>query len=115
MQHIFSSLVEMTAFNVISYQTIIMWAIAFTLLYLGIKKQYEPLLLVPIGFGVLLANFPGAEMGIVDASNIDLGDGRYKNLFEIAHEYGILNFLYYSLIKTFLKNLCKNHKSKLFV
>ncbi len=58
------------------------------------------MLLIPIGFGVLLANFPGAEMGIVDASNIDLGNGRYKNLFEIANEYGILNFLYYSLIKT---------------
>lgn len=100
MHNIFSSLVEMTAFNVISYQTVIMWIIAFVLLFLGIKKQYEPLLLVPIGFGVLLANFPGAEMGIVDASNIDLGNGRYKNLFEIASEYGILNFLYYSLIKT---------------
>jgi oxaloacetate decarboxylase beta subunit len=100
MQDIFSSLFEMTAFGTISYQTVIMWLIAFVLLYLGIKKKYEPLLLVPIGFGVLVANFPGAEMGIVDASNIELGDGRYKNLFEIAHEYGILNFLYYSLIKT---------------
>jgi carboxybiotin decarboxylase len=100
MQHIFSGLVEMTAFNVISYQTVIMWIIAFVLLYLGIKKQYEPLLLIPIGFGVLVANFPGAEMGVVDASNIDLGNGQYKNLIEIASEYGILNFLYYSLIKT---------------
>lgn len=100
MQHIFSGLVEMTAFNVISYQTVIMWVIAFVLLYLGIKKQYEPLLLIPIGFGVLVANFPGAEMGVVDASNIDMGNGQYKNLIEIASEYGILNFLYYSLIKT---------------
>ncbi|MBW6535976.1 MAG: sodium ion-translocating decarboxylase subunit beta [Mariniphaga sp.] len=90
----------MTALGAISYKTVIMWIIAFVLLYLGIKKKYEPLLLVPIGFGVLVANFPGAEMGIVDASNIELGDGRYKNLFEIAHEYGILNFLYFSLIKT---------------
>ncbi len=100
MQDIFSNLFNMTAFGAIDYQTVIMWIISFVLLYLGIKKGYEPLLLIPIGFGVLLANFPGAEMGIVDASNIDLGDGRYKNLFEIANEYGILNFLYYSLIKT---------------
>ena len=100
MQDIFSNLFEMTAFGAINYQTVIMWIIAFVLLYLGIKKKYEPLLLVPIGFGVLVANFPGAEMGIVDASLIELGDGRYKNLFEIAHEYGILNFLYFSLIKT---------------
>lgn len=100
MQDIFSSLFEMTAFGMINYQTVIMWIIAFVLLYLGIAKKYEPLLLVPIGFGVLVANFPGGEMGIVDAANIELGDGRYKNLFEIASEYGILNFLYYSLIKT---------------
>ena len=100
MQDIFSNLFEMTALGGINYLTVIMWIIAFVLLYLGIKKKYEPLLLVPIGFGVLLANFPGAEMGIVDAAYIELGDGRYKNLFEIASEYGILNFLYYSLIKT---------------
>ena len=100
MQDIFSRLFNMTAFGSITYETVIMWIIAFVLLYLGIKKKYEPLLLIPIGFGVLVANFPGAEMGIVDASNIDLGNGRYKNLFEIASEYGILNFLYYSLIKT---------------
>ncbi len=100
MQDIFSNLFNMTAFGAIDYQTVIMWIISFVLLFLGIKKGYEPLLLIPIGFGVLLANFPGAEMGIVDAANIDLGNGRYKNLFEIANEYGILNFLYYSLIKT---------------
>lgn len=100
MQDIFSNLFEMTAFGAINYKTVIMWIIAFVLLYLGIKKKYEPLLLVPIGFGVLVANFPGAEMGIVDSANVELGDGRYMNLIEIASEYGILNFLYYSLIKT---------------
>ena len=39
-------------------------------------------------------------MGIVPAEFIQLDGDRYKNLFEIAHEYGILNYLYYSLIKT---------------
>ncbi|MBN2485114.1 MAG: sodium ion-translocating decarboxylase subunit beta [Bacteroidales bacterium] len=100
MHDIFQKLFEMTAFGTITYKTVLMWAISFVLLYLGIKKKYEPLLLVPIGFGVLLANFPGAGMGIVPAEYIELGNDRYKNLFEIAHEYGILNFLYYSLIKT---------------
>lgn len=100
MQDILSRLFEMTAFGGITYKTVIMWAIAFLLLYLGIKKGYEPLLLIPIAFGVLVANFPFAEMGIVPAENIELADHRYKNLFEIAHDYGILNFLYYSLIKT---------------
>ncbi len=41
---------------------VIMLAIASTLLYLGIKKGYEPLLLVPIGFGAILVNIPLADM-----------------------------------------------------
>ena len=90
----------MTAFGEITLQTVLMWLIGSTLLFLGIKKGYEPLLLIPIGFGVLLANFPGAEMGIVNPELIEVGDGRYKNLFEIAHDHGIMNYLYYSLIKT---------------
>ena len=39
-------------------------------------------------------------MGIVNPELIEVGDGRYKNLFEIAHDHGIMNYLYYSLIKT---------------
>jgi len=97
---ILSELFKMTALGVITCQTILMWAIAFVLLYLGIKKGYEPLLLIPIASGVLFANFPGVQMGIVDARLIQLDEHHYMNLFEIAHEYGIMNYLYYSLIKT---------------
>ena len=97
---ILSELFNMTALGNITWQTLIMWAISFVLLYLGIKKKYEPLLLVPIAFGVLLANFPGGQMGIVDPELIQLDDHRYMNLIEIAQEYGIMNYLYYSLIKT---------------
>ncbi len=39
-------------------QSVIMIAVACVLLYLGIAKDYEPLLLVPIGAGCLLANLP---------------------------------------------------------
>ena len=100
MNEIFSNPVEMTAFGSISWGTVLMWIISFVLLYLGIKKQYEPLLLVPIGFGVLLANLPLAGLGIVDNSLIQSPDGSYMNLLDIASEYGIMNFLYYALIKT---------------
>ena len=100
MNEIFSNLAAMTAFGSITWGTLLMWAIAFVLLYLGIKKQYEPLLLVPIGFGVLLANLPMAELGIVDNSLIQSPDGSYMNLLDIASQYGIMNFLYYALIKT---------------
>lgn len=97
---ILKELFNMTALGDITGATILMWLIAFGLLYLGIKKGYEPLLLIPIAFGVLLANFPGGEMGIVSAENIQIDEHHYKNLFEIAHEFGIMNYLYYSLIKT---------------
>jgi oxaloacetate decarboxylase beta subunit len=40
-----------------------MFAIAGVLIYLAIAKEYEPLLLIPIGFGAILANLPLAQMG----------------------------------------------------
>ena len=69
MEDILERLYDMTAFSNIAEDPrfLIMYAIAFVLLYLGIKKQYEPLLLVPIAFGVLLANFPGGDMGVIQA------------------------------------------------
>ncbi len=109
MNEIFENLYDMTAFsNIIADpQFLIMYAIAFVLLYLGIKKQYEPLLLVPIAFGVLLANFPGGEMGVIqaDENGMIMINGVMKNIWEmplhdIAHELGLMNFIYYMLIKT---------------
>lgn len=100
MNEIFASLTEMMAFGMIGWETILMWVLAFALLYLGIVKQYEPLLLVPIGFGVLLANLPGAGLGIVDDALVHNMDGSYMSLLDIANEHGIMNFLYYALIKT---------------
>ncbi len=80
--------------------TLLMLVIGGLLLYLGIKKKYEPLLLIPIAFGLILANLPGGGMSVVPAEFIELDGHRYKNLFEIANDHGIMNFLYYSLIKT---------------
>ena len=109
MEDIFERLYDMTAFsNIIAEpQFLIMYAIAFILLYLGIKKKYEPLLLIPIAFGVLLANFPGGEMGVVqaDENGMVMVDGALKNIWEmplheIAHDLGLMNFIYYMLIKT---------------
>ena len=44
------------------WQNLVMIAIACVLLYLGIVKKFEPLLLVPIAIGMLVANLPGAGM-----------------------------------------------------
>ena len=72
---------------------IIMILIGCILLFLGISKKYEPLLLVPIGFGIIIANIPNSNLGVVPV------DPSYS-LIQIANEYGIINLLYYSLIKT---------------
>ena len=42
-----------------NWKMLIMWAIGGVLIYLAIKKQMEPTLLLPIGFGAILMNFPG--------------------------------------------------------
>ena len=42
----------------ITWQHIVMWMLGFLLIYLAVAKQYEPLLLVPIGFGSIMANIP---------------------------------------------------------
>ena len=109
MEDIFGKLYDMTAFsNIAAHPSfLIMYALAFVLLYLGIKKHYEPLLLIPIAFGVLIANFPGGEMGVIQADSNGMVEvhGVMKNIWEmslpeIAHELGLMNFLYYMLIKT---------------
>ena len=93
---VLSKLYEMSAFDelVATPAYLLMILIAFLLLYLGIFKKYEPLLLVPIGFGVLLANFPTGGMAVDQAVDLDY------SIFKVAKEYGIMNMLYYTLIKT---------------
>ena len=97
---ILEKLYEMTAFGALLAQpsTLLMLAIALVLLYLGIKKKFEPLLLVPIAFGVLLANFPGGMMSVTPAT----AENGIENMtiLQIAKYHGIMNLLYYVLIKT---------------
>ena len=51
-------LINMSGFLYMTPQMLVMWVIAGVLFYLAIAKQFEPLLLLPIGFGILLANLP---------------------------------------------------------
>lgn len=110
---IFEKIYHMTALSdiIADPRFLIMYCLAFLLLYLGIKKQFEPLLLVPIAFGVLIANFPGGGMGVLGADGQGLvhymKDGVMvsKNVYEmplpeIAHDLGLMNYIYYALIKS---------------
>ena len=113
MEEILNNVYQMTAFSDIIAANgtyLIMYLLAFVLLYLGIVKHFEPLLLIPIAFGVLIANFPGGDMGVYqadEAGRIVNAEGKVlaENIWEmslpqIAHDLGLMNFLYYMLIKT---------------
>lgn len=69
----------------ISWGQCIMIVIGFTLLYLAIRKGFEPLLLIPIGFGGILANIPGVE--------IATGDGVLHQFYLMGLETGVFPLL----------------------
>jgi carboxybiotin decarboxylase len=62
-----------TGFYLCDYRYIIMIIIGMVFIYLGISKDYEPLLLVPIGFGMLMGNIPifkGLGLGIYETNSV---------------------------------------------
>ena len=74
---------EYTAFANFTLGHIIMIIVGLIFIYLAIAKEYEPMLLVPIGFGILVGNvpfFPGLKIGI------------YEN-------GSVLNYLYYGVVQ----------------
>lgn len=78
-------------------KVLIMIAIACVLLYLAIKKGFEPLLLLPIAFGMLLTNLPGAEMyhadffagGHVDWAQIAAGNAGLIDIMYLGVKLGV--------------------------
>jgi Na+-transporting methylmalonyl-CoA/oxaloacetate decarboxylase beta subunit len=62
-----------TGFYLADYRNIIMIVIGSVFLYLGTAKRYEPLLLIPIGFGILVGNVPffkGFGLGIYENNSV---------------------------------------------
>ncbi len=59
---ILKELLAQSGFAALTWRSCVMILIAFVLLYLAIKKQFEPLLLLPIAFGMFLANLPLADL-----------------------------------------------------
>ena len=69
-----------TGFGLVTWKMAVMWAVVVTLFYLAVGKGFEPLLLVPIAFGALLANLP--TKGVLTAGMNP--DGMYETAsFEI--------------------------------
>jgi len=74
---------EFTAFANMTIGHIIMILIGLAFIYLAITKEYEPMLLIPIGFGILVGNIafaPGSEIGIYETGSV-------------------LNYLYFGVLK----------------
>ena len=87
---------EQMGFMNISLQQGIMLLLSFFLLFLAIKKQYEPLLLLPIAFGMLLTNLPGAGMYHSElwTAFLDANSPAYHSYGTIMREGGLLDILY---------------------
>ena len=82
------NLVHQSAFFGLTWGNYLMVLVAFVFLYLAIKKGYEPLLLVPISFGMLLVNlYPDIMLTIEDSSN---GVGGLLHYFYLLDEWSIL-------------------------
>lgn len=85
------SFVEMTGFSMIANdpKVLIMIVISLALMYLAIVKKFEPLLLLPIAFGMLLTNLPGAEM-----YHRELFASGHVDWAALSDQGGLIDYLY---------------------
>ena len=109
----FSGLIDSSGFMGLDIKNIIMILLSFVLFYLAIKKQYEPLLMLPIAFGMLLTNLPFTGLYhpelwnpstnpyfgpqyVEDGANIFVNFTKETSLDygKVLHEGGLLDMLY---------------------
>lgn len=72
------------------WQNYVMILISFVLMYLAIVKKFEPLLLLPIAFGMFIINIPGAR---------DIVWGETNEAGEFVGDRGLLGYLYFGVEK----------------
>ena len=83
---------QLLADPVLLVKTLIMYVIIGVLFYLAVVKKFEPLLLLPIAFGMLLANLPGANLFHMDLFIHE--DGSPINIQTIVEQGNLIDFLY---------------------
>ena len=81
--------VSQMGFSSGDWKQYIMILLSFFLMYLAIKKKYEPLLLLPIAFGMLLTNLPEANM-----FHSSLFEGGHVHWDNFVNDAGLLDYLY---------------------
>ncbi|MBW2368284.1 MAG: sodium ion-translocating decarboxylase subunit beta [Deltaproteobacteria bacterium] len=73
MENLLLDFLSNTGYAMLDYRNVIMMIIGSSFIYLGIAKHYEPLLLVPIGFGILMGNIPvfkGLGLSIYESNSV---------------------------------------------
>ena len=86
------SLVQSSGLAQMTWANFCMILISFLFMFLAIKKGFEPLLLLPIAFGMLLTNLPATGMYHPELWNID--GGQQIDFAKVLHEGGLLDLLY---------------------
>ncbi|MBL8259511.1 MAG: sodium ion-translocating decarboxylase subunit beta [Candidatus Competibacteraceae bacterium] len=80
-------LIAQSGFRGLSWQNLVMFVVAGLLIYLAVKKNFEPLLLIPIGFGAMLANLPEAFLSA--SSDYHAKPGETVPLLQFIYNSGI--------------------------
>ena len=91
----FGKLLAESGFAALSWREVVMLIVACVLLYLAIEKKFEPLLLLPIAFGMLLANLP--EAGLMYDATADGGAWYQSGIIRIMYS-GVKSSLFPCLI-----------------
>jgi oxaloacetate decarboxylase beta subunit len=82
-----STLVEASGFAGLQWQNLVMFVVGGVLVFLAIRKGFEPLLLIPIGFGAILANLPYALMSA--SYEAGAADSDLPMLMQLVYDQGI--------------------------
>lgn len=99
MSHVIGNFLSSTGFAALTWQAVVMLVISVVLIYLAIAKGFEPLLLLPIGFGMLLTNLPLADLmeAGVDKLTIidsDKASGVISVVSELQQPGGLLGYFF---------------------
>ncbi len=83
-----ATLAGSTGLSALGWQAFVMYALGSLLIFLAVRKGYEPLLLIPIGFGAILANLPLAQMSAGSAT-VPTSGYAPGGLLQLVYDAGI--------------------------
>ena len=81
---IWEKLIQQAGVLHLTWQNLVMFAVGGVLIFLAIRKNFEPLLLIPIGFGAILANLPLADLSSSSGAEVEFLDAPLLQLIYLA-------------------------------